>query len=913
MIENVLFSLIRLQYSPFELVLVLSSCVSAAAALYVLPRRRVPGVMALALMMIAAAWWGVGYALEIASYSLGAKIFWAKLQYAAICAIPLALFAFATLYTGRARRLPPLVWPLLAIPSLVTFGLVLTNEQHHLIWRSLRIGSLGGVRMLVVEHGDAFWVYWVYSYVLILLGFASFFPLMRSGLYRKQSVTLLLGFLCPWIGNLLYVSGSGLPRHFDTTPVAFSIGGMFLAWAVSRFRFLDVIPIAREMILEHMGEVVIVLDPMGRIVDTNPAARRLPALSGENHLGRDLPEVMPAWAGIRPGESREVEVRDRYYAVSRWPLPARGEESSGCLLVARDITENRLAEKRLAESEERYRRLVELCPDAVVVHSEGKVEYVNAAGLRLMRASKPEQIVGHAVLEFVHPDYREVAAERIAQGYSNRYRSELYTYRLVRLDGKTLEVEAAAMSISYRGKAAMQLVLRDVTERKALEERLAHQAYHDTLTSLPNRALFLERLEKALSRSKKRGERLGILFLDLDGFKLINDSLGHETGDNLLVAAAAHLASCVRPSDTVARLGGDEFAVLLESVEDEEQAVQVAERITRGLREPFTIAGREVFVGSSIGIALSSSRSDAPSDLLREADTAMYHAKDKGQDYTIFDPEMNRQALEFLQLCEEIKHAIERDELRLLYQPLIDLRTGRIRGIEALLRWDHPKRGTLLPEEFLPAAEETGMILEIDRRVLEEACAQAGEWQKAQAGNFLPSVYVNVSSMQLRVGSFAGYLEDLLERNELAAGGLVLEITEKVLVEDSSEVVDLLGRIKSLGVGLALDDFGTGYSSLSYLRRFPIDTVKVDRVFVEGLEWNPEDAILVSGIVGLARALGKQLVAEGIETPRQLGQLRQMGCELGQGNHISEPLSAEAASALLMHGLVSPTSDPAQD
>ncbi|WP_273841888.1 EAL domain-containing protein [Rubrobacter calidifluminis] len=913
MSENELLPLLALQYSPFETVLFLSSCISAAAALYVLPRRRVPGVKALTLMMIAAVWWGLSYAMEIASYSLEAKIFWAKLEYLSICTIPLAMYVFAARYTGRTARSSFSSWSLLSIPPLVTFGLVVTNEQHHLIWRSLRIGNLDGVRMLVVEHGAAFWVYWIYSYVLILLGFVSFFPLLRGGLYRKQSVTLLLGFLCPWAGNLLYVAGSGLLRNFDTTPVAFSAGGLFLSWAVSRFRFLDVIPVAREVILENMGEAVIVLDPQGRIVDTNPAARKLPALAGANTFGKSLWESLPEWAEVEPGESREVETQGGHYAVSRWPLPERGLEPSGSLLVARDITEHRLAEQRLAESEERYRRLVELCPDAVVVHSEGKVEYVNGAGLRLMHASSPNQIVGHEVLEFVHPDYREVAAARMAQGYRDRNRRGLYTYRILRLDGKTLEVEAAAMSVSYKGKAAIQLVLRDVTERKVLEDRLTHLAYHDILTSLPNRTRFLERLERALSRSRRKGEHLGILFLDLDGFKLINDTLGHEEGDKLLVASATRLAGCIRPSDTVARLGGDEFAVLLESIENEEQAVQVAERISREMRDPFIIAGREVFVGASIGITLSSSPEDAPPDLLREADTAMYRAKKEGRDYAIFEPEMNRRALELLHLCEELKRAVELEEFRLLYQPIIDLRDGRIRGIEALLRWDHPERGTLLPGYFLPAAEESGLILEIDRRVLEEACQQAAAWQRMRGEEHPAPVFINVSGAQIRSRGFVGYLEDLLERNGLEGGGIVLEITEKVLVEDSPEMIDRISKIRALGVGLALDDFGTGHSPLSHLRRFPIDTIKVDHTFVEGLEWNPEDAILISGIIGLVQALGRNLVAEGVETPHQLARLRGMGCELVQGNHLSRPLSADAVSTLLLDGRVTPAPGPAQD
>jgi diguanylate cyclase (GGDEF)-like protein len=444
---------------------------------------------------------------------------------------------------------------------------------------------------------------------------------------------------------------------------------------------------------------------------------------------------------------------------------------------------------------------------------------------------------------------------------------------------------------------------RDITQRRTLEERLRHQAFHDPLTELPNRALFMNRLGFALTRAERSKKAAAVLFLDLDNFKLVNDSLGHEVGDRLLVSVAERLRASLRAEDTAARFGGDEFTVLLEDVTDVTDAVRVADKITRALSAPFVLESREVFVTTSIGIVLGTSGHERPTDLLRNADVALYRAKANGKaTYEVFDALMNVRAVERLDLEADLRRAIERREFAVHYQPQLELQTGSLAGWEALVRWMHPERGPIPPGAFLSVAEETGLIFQIGSQVLEEACRQAQEWHEQHFETDAPlKMSVNISARQLqRPDELVREVIRVLEETRLAPGSLVLEITESMLMGDAEHNVDVLGRLKALGIGIAVDDFGTGYSNLAYLKRFPVDLLKVDKTFVDGLEDNPEDTAIVRAIVDLARAMGMRTVAEGIETTEQAGLLRDLECELGQGYYFSEPLPAAEANTLLV-------------
>jgi diguanylate cyclase (GGDEF)-like protein len=443
----------------------------------------------------------------------------------------------------------------------------------------------------------------------------------------------------------------------------------------------------------------------------------------------------------------------------------------------------------------------------------------------------------------------------------------------------------------------------DITERKALETQLAHQAYHDSLTGLANRVLFADRVARALDAAGDDRGCVAVIFCDLDDFKKVNDSLGHEAGDDLLRVVADRLLNATRGCDTVARLGGDEFAVLVGNVRTADDPLIVAGRIVEALRQPVVLGAAEVCVGGSVGVARAAAVDDAAA-LLRNADVAMYQAKHGGKGRcAVFESGMHFAARERLDLEGGLRHAAERGELRLRYQPIVELDTGRVAGVEALLRWEHPERGLLSPATFLPVAEETGLIVTLGRWVLAEACRQGAAWDAALAAQGAPpsafTVTVNVSGRQLHDAALLVDLAAALADSGFPAGRLLLEITESVWVEPDEGIVARLRAIKELGVRLAIDDFGTGYSSLGYLQRFPLDVLKIDKRFVDGVARDGGDAAFARTIIALADMLSLQTIAEGITRPHQQERLHALGCRLGQGFLFAEPLDPDHAERLL--------------
>ncbi|MBX6342067.1 MAG: EAL domain-containing protein, partial [Thermomicrobiaceae bacterium] len=416
----------------------------------------------------------------------------------------------------------------------------------------------------------------------------------------------------------------------------------------------------------------------------------------------------------------------------------------------------------------------------------------------------------------------------------------------------------------------------------------------------PNRALLLDELAHALARARRHGRQLAVLFLDLDNFKLVNDSLGHETGDRLLVAVAERLRGCLRASDIAARLGGDEFTVVLEEVRDPADATRLAERVLEALRGPYAVGAQEVFVTPSIGIVLSRDGEERPEDLLRDADVAMYRAKRRGKARVeLFDPRMNQEVQARLQLESDLRRAIERGEFLLHYQPQVQLPAGWIVGFEALLRWRHPRRGLVPPGEFIPIAEETGLIVPLGAWVLEEACRQARAWTDAIPSAADLVVSVNLSSRQFQQPDLVARVRDTLGRTGLSPRNLAIEITESAVMEDVEGAVATLQALAALGVQLMIDDFGTGYSSLSYLKRFPVHALKIDRSFVDGLGAEIEDTVISSAVVGLARALDLKVIAEGVESSAQVAHLQAMDCDRAQGYLFAPPIPAERVEGLL--------------
>lgn len=504
-----------------------------------------------------------------------------------------------------------------------------------------------------------------------------------------------------------------------------------------------------------------------------------------------------------------------------------------------------------------------------------------------------------ALLLRVHPEDRQRVGEAIAAHLEDGAGFDP-EYRIRNGGGVYRTIVSRAETERDRNGRALRMVgiVTDVTERRALEDQLASLAFFDPLTALPNRALFVDRLENALNRSRRQGAELAVMFLDLDNFKVINDSLGHESGDRSLVAVAKRLQTCLRPGDTVARFGGDEFTVLLEEV-GAAQARRVAERILRELRRPVTVDGRKFYLTPSIGIAFSDATSQ-PTDLLRNADSAMYEAKRAGKArYEVFHSGISAEILERLELENDLRLALERREFVVYYQPKVDLDTLKVFGFEALVRWNHPQRGLIQPNDFISVAEETNLILPIGDWVLRQACQQVRRWQETFASQRQLGVSVNLSPRQFRMQDLSGGVAKTLVETGLDPDCLTLEITENVFVQDSKAALLNLRRLRDLRVGVAIDDFGKAYSSLARLKEWPIDSLKVDRSFVAGLEDGTGDKVLVSSVINMASGLGVSVVAEGVETSGQLNHLRRLGCEKAQGYYFSRPLPSAAAASLL--------------
>jgi diguanylate cyclase (GGDEF)-like protein/PAS domain S-box-containing protein len=662
-----------------------------------------------------------------------------------------------------------------------------------------------------------------------------------------------------------------------------------------------------------------------RFIDVNDAFTRLVGYDRDEAIGRTSTDLN-LWASV---ENRQEMIDGLAKDGAVRELPTQFRTKSGqildCVLTAemldldegpcvltlvQDITARVQAEQTIRASEERFRALIEKGSDIILVLSvAGVVEYLSPSAATVMGYS-PEEIMGTSAFPLIHPDDRQetlLSFSRTVQGTNQPVSIE---FRALHQDGTWRVMEAMSDRIvESSGATSVVVNCREITQRKEAEETIRHLAYHDALTGLPNRALLGDRLTVALAKARRSSETLALIFIDLDEFKLVNDTLGHSVGDELLRGAATRLTLLLREGDTVSRVGGDEFIVLLSDVDRPEHALQIAERMRESLKEPYNIVNMELRVTTSIGISIYPDDGDDEATLLRNADTAMYRAKDAGRDNCqLYTSSMGDELRLRVTLETELRRAIEHEQLIVYYQPIVELNSGEIIGCEALVRWQHPERGLILPGEFIEVAERTGLITPLSEWVLHKASEDNQAWQ--DSGLRPIPVAVNVSSRRFQHIGFGEITRRTLADTGLDPHCLHLEITEGTIMEDVVRGAAILKGLRDSGIRISIDDFGTGYSSLSYLRTLPIDAVKIDRSFVSGIGLHNEDGAVITAIIALAESLHLEVIAEGIETVEQLDFLRDHGCLQGQGFLFARPMPAADFRALMQstRTLVAPAS-----
>lgn len=664
------------------------------------------------------------------------------------------------------------------------------------------------------------------------------------------------------------------------------------------------------------NDPILIVEPEGQtVLDVNDKACEVYGFTREEFVGRSLKSISRDAALANEylnqllTHERRAEFESVHYRADGTPVHflinssvIEFEGRPAILSINRDVTARKRADAALRESEHKFRTLIESMSEGLLqVDVQDRICFVNDRFCEMTDYAH-EELLGRNALHLL---FDEESRELVRRANKQRLQGSTDSYE-VRLRKKSGEVIWTLVGgtpvVNADGEVAgMMGVYTDITERKRAEEQLLHNAFHDALTGLPNRALFLDHLHLVLKRAgqRKRAGRqetplFAVLFLDFDRFKVVNDSLGHVEGDKLLVLIARRLEESLRPGDVVARLGGDEFTILVDDLRDASDALRVAERINDDMAAPFNIAGREVFTSVSIGIAFGNPSYGRPEDLLRDADIAMYRAKAGGKArYQVFDGAMHREATTRLQLETELRRAFEREEFCLHYQPIVELGSERVVGFEALVRWQHPERGMVLPGEFIHIAEETGLILQLGEWVLREACRRTRGWQQGAKKDV--SISVNLSCKQFMQTDLADRVASILRETELDPRYLRLEITESYLMDDGRQAATAMNRLRALGVELSIDDFGTGYSNLSYLHRLPVSQLKIDRSFVAHMQASAENGEIVRTIIALAKSLGMRTVAEGVEESDQRAQLRSLGCEYAQGYLFSKPMDAGEA------------------
>jgi len=673
-----------------------------------------------------------------------------------------------------------------------------------------------------------------------------------------------------------------------------------------------------KALVQHAADMIVVTDADGRLTYVSPsfeehlgyAPSYATSLLGDDLAHPDDFRQVTEKFGATPlgaGETLACELRIRaadgswhWFEITVSDL-LHDPDVAGVVSNLHEITDRKASEAALAEAEERFRTSFDEAPIGMILVSQaGRILRANRAFGEIVGRHQ-EELTGLTATELTHPDDREVSSswtKRLLAGEVSNYQIEK---RYLHADGRAVWASLHASFVRDPDGNPLYAIgqIEDITERRAMSALMAHAAIHDPLTDLPNRVLFTDRLELALARTLRSSRHVAVVFLDLDHFKLINDSMGHDRGDQLLRAVAERIRTSVRPGDTVARFGGDEFTILFEDVADAASAREAADRTLAALTQPFELDDGEVFVSASVGVALSTTGHDTPALLLRNADAAMYRAKERGRaGIELYDQHDDPWTVRRLRTGNDLHRALERNEFELHYQPFVDLHTTTLVGLEALIRWRHPTRGLLPPGEFIDLAEDTGLIVPLGYWVIGEACRQAAEWTalRLAAGQerWRLMMSINVSPRQLVERNFASRLIEIVEASGVDRDKILLEVTETTVMRDPDHAIAVLESLRAQGMHICIDDFGTGYSSLSYLKRLPVETIKIDRSFVDGLGRDAEDSAIVQAVIGMANSLRLLCVAEGVETPAQVEALRALGCHIAQGFLFGHPLSADS-------------------
>lgn len=733
------------------------------------------------------------------------------------------------------------------------------------------------------------------NFVIIYIAISSLWVLLSDYIFKR---------------NLSYI-----PEWMNTSKgLAFIILSGFVFYNLLKKMIKDIIKDERyyRLIVENVSDLILVIDRQGRLEYISPSLLSIVGYQPQEYIGITVEELFSQeeviklrYSNIQQNKNVPIKFRIKNKSGRTILLEGKGvsisdEKDAGRYVVlVQDITERDRAERKLFESEERYRKLVEFSPETTLIHKDREIIYVNQAGLKLIGAHRSEQIIGRDVLDFIYPEDLNHAIEKMKQ--VKKGISEISEYRILKLDGTVIFTDIMAFLTTFEGEEAVQVIIRDISKRKKAEEQVQLLAYYDSLTGLANRNLLYEHLNEAVTRNEKTGRTFAVMFLDLDRFKMINDTYGHSFGDLLLQKVSKRLTNSVGEEGKIFRYGGDEFIIVLET-DKRSKVSETAEKIIYMLASPFEIKDRQMFISTSIGISVYPKDGENVEALIQNSDIAMYNAKENGKNnLQYYTSSLNLSHRWRMELEIGLRNAITNNELSLYYQPQLDLVTNQVIGLEALIRWKHPEYGFISPAEFIPLAEETGLIFSIGKWVLKTACTQCKRW--IDLGLPIYSVSVNVSPLQFREKNFVASVNQILEEFDLPARYLELEITESV-TSNVDQALSIMKEIKELGVNFAIDDFGTGYSSLNYLRHFPIHKLKIDKSFIDEINQHKDGEEIVKTIIELGNRLRFQVIAEGVENEQQMNFLKENNCYLAQGYYFSKPLPDKEIEVLLRKQIV---------